>query len=147
MGYCYVWQRTYLSFKGVATNHKSTIHLLFVCTWSLLFYSNTNINILPSITFCVPILLCWIFWCLSSCVILYCLMLLTIVVLDYWIGMMEHFLLWLVEIAANWNILVKDGLEFEYECLIYLYHSIWVFGWLYWSCEESEWVRRRGREW
>ena len=30
------------SFKGVATNHKSTIHLLFVCTWPLLFYFNTN---------------------------------------------------------------------------------------------------------
>ena len=30
------------SFKGVVTNHKSTIHVLFVCTWPLLFYSNTN---------------------------------------------------------------------------------------------------------
>ena len=30
------------SFKGVATNHKSTIHILFVCTWPLMFYSNTN---------------------------------------------------------------------------------------------------------
>ena len=30
------------SFKGVAINYKSIIHLLFVCTWPLLFYSNTN---------------------------------------------------------------------------------------------------------
>ena len=30
------------SLKGVATNHKSTIHLLFVCTWPLLLYFNTN---------------------------------------------------------------------------------------------------------
>ena len=30
------------NFKGVATNHKCTIHILFVCTWPLLFYSNTN---------------------------------------------------------------------------------------------------------
>ena len=30
------------SFKRVATNHTSTIHILFVCTWPLLFYSNTN---------------------------------------------------------------------------------------------------------
>ena len=29
-------------FKGVATNHISTIHIVFVCTWPLLFYSNTN---------------------------------------------------------------------------------------------------------
>ena len=30
------------SFEGVTTNHKSTIHLLFVCFWLLLFYSNIN---------------------------------------------------------------------------------------------------------
>ena len=30
------------SFKGVATHHKSTIHIYFVCTWPLLFYSNTS---------------------------------------------------------------------------------------------------------
>ena len=30
------------SLKEVATNHKSTIHLLFICTWPLLFYSSTN---------------------------------------------------------------------------------------------------------
>ena len=28
--------------KGVATNHKSTIHLHFVCSWPLLFYPNTT---------------------------------------------------------------------------------------------------------
>ena len=44
MGQCYVWQRTYLVLKEcVATNHnKSTIDIHFVCTWPLLFYSNTN---------------------------------------------------------------------------------------------------------
>ena len=30
------------SFKRVATNHKSTIRILFVCTWPLLFHSTTN---------------------------------------------------------------------------------------------------------
>ena len=57
------------SFKGVATNHKSTIHLLFVCTWPLLFYSNTNtafyhflcaypvvLNLLVSLIMCYIIL-------------------------------------------------------------------------------------------
>ena len=57
------------SFKGVATNHKSTIHILFVCTWPLLFYSNTNtafyhflcaypvvLNLLVSLIMCYIIL-------------------------------------------------------------------------------------------
>ena len=46
------------SFKGVATNHKSTIHILFVCTWPLLFYSNTN----------TAFYLLSLFVCLSCCV-------------------------------------------------------------------------------
>ena len=29
-------------FEGVATNHKSKIHILVVCTWPLLFYSYPN---------------------------------------------------------------------------------------------------------
>ena len=40
----YVWQKNIFSFKGIATNHKSTINILFVCTWPLLFYCNINTN-------------------------------------------------------------------------------------------------------
>ena len=45
------------SFKGVATNNKSKIHLLFDCTSLLSFYSNTNTAIYH------------LFFFLSSCVI------------------------------------------------------------------------------
>ena len=55
------------SFKGVATNNKSTINILFVCTLPLLFYSNTTfyhfvcaypvvLNLLVSLIMCYIIL-------------------------------------------------------------------------------------------
>ena len=94
------------SFKGVATNHKSTINILFVCTWPLLFYCNINTNttntcyhfvcVYPVVlNLLVSLIMCYII--LSNVSYL---MLLTIVVLDCCMGM-EHFILWLLEIAAD----------------------------------------------
>ena len=88
------------SCKEIATNHKSTIHLLFECTWLCGFILILNCLL----SFFLPILLCWICLWLSSCVLLYWHMLLTIiVVLDCLIGM-EHFILLLFENTADWNI-------------------------------------------
>ena len=89
-------EKNIFRFEGIATIHNSTVHLLFVCTWLLLFYSNTTtafyhfLYAYPVVlNFLVSLIMCYI----------YCLMLLIIVVLDCWMCM-EHFLLWLLEIAA-----------------------------------------------
>ena len=57
------------NFKGVATNNKSTIDILYVCTWSLVIYSNATtgfyhflctypfvLNLLVSLIMCYIIL-------------------------------------------------------------------------------------------
>ena len=91
---------------------------------------------------CAYSIVCWIFWWFSSCVILYCQILLTIVVLDSWMGM-DHLRLWLLKIAADYNIWLEDGLVLSRNIL---YHNIWEFAWLYWSCNWSELEKKTGRE-
>ena len=62
------------SLKEVATNHKSTIHLFSVCTWLLLFYSNTNTAFYHFLC-AYPVVLNLLVFFIMCYIILYCLML------------------------------------------------------------------------